>query len=143
MNGRKIIMNFSVPPSLDDLEVMADEALENLPEELEDFCDNISIQLEELPDETMEQELDLDDPYDLLVLFRSGKEVSPGVEKKSVDADDILILFRRPVLDLWCEAQEPLPLLIRQLIIEELGRNFDFSDDEIDEMTSRHYQGLL
>lgn len=143
MDAKQIIMNYSLPPSCEDIEVIAGEILETLPVELIEFCDGVAIKAEEFPDESTEQELDLEDPYDLLALYRSGREISPGVEKKTANDDDILILYRRPVLDMWCESSEDLAALIRQIMIEELGRHFDFSEDEIEDMSRRHYQGML
>src|SRR5690606_16478066 len=99
--------------------------------------------VEDLPDESTEQDLDLEDPFDLLALYRNGKEVAPGVEKKTANDDDVLIVYRRPVLDMWCETEDDLATLLRQVVIEELGRHFDFSEDEIEEMSERHYQGML
>ena len=58
--SKQLIMNFTVPPSVDDLEVMAGEALESLPEELVEFCDSLAVTLEDFPDESLEQELELD-----------------------------------------------------------------------------------
>ncbi len=143
MSGRQIIMNFSAPPSLDDLEVLAGSMLDSMPEELTEYCESIAVQVEELPDEALEAELDLDDPFDLLILYKSGKEISPGVVRKTANDDDVLILFRRPILDLWCESGEDLSLLVRTAMVEELGRHFEFSDDDIEEMSERHYQGML
>ena len=136
-------MNFTVPPSDDDLEVIAESIIDTLPEELAEFCESLALVLEDFPDETVEQEMDLDDPYDLLALYKSGKEISPGVEKKTANDDDALILYRRPILDMWCETGDDLSTLVRQIMIEELGKHFDFSDDEIEEMAERHYQGML
>lgn len=141
--GKQIIMNFSFPPSLDDFEVMAAEAVELLPEELAEFSDSLSIEIEDFPDDVTERDLDLEDPYELLALYKSGKEISPGVESMSANDDDLLVLYRRPILDMWCESGDDLGGLIRQVIIEELGRHFDFSDDEITDMSERHYQGML
>jgi len=143
MGAKKIIMNYSAPPSIDDLEVMAASSVEGLPEELLEFCDGLALVVEEFPDEALEQELELEDPYELMALYRSGKEISPGVEKKTANDDDVLILFRRPLLDMWCEAGDDLGGLLRQVVIEELGKHFDFSDDEIEEMAGRHFQGML
>lgn len=136
-------MNFSVPPGLDDLEVMAGTIVETLPEELLEFCDGLAVVIEDFADETTEQELELEDPYDLMALYRSGKEISPGVERKTANDEDVLILYRRPILDMWCETGEDLGALLRQVVIEELGKHFDFADDEIEEMAERHYQGML
>lgn len=143
MDAKQIIMNFTVPPSLDDLMVMAEATVENLPEELVDFCDTLTIQIEDFPDELVEQEQELDDPYELCALFKSGREISPGVERKTANDDDVLILYRRAILDVWCEDGEELSMILRTTIVEELGRNFDFSDDEIYDMNERHYQGMF
>lgn len=143
MDSRQIIMNYTVPPSVDDLSVLAADAMEVVPEEIVGYCDSISVVVEDFPEDSIQQELDIDDPYELIALFRNGKEISPGIERKVANDDDMLILYRRPLLDLWCETQDDLGGLVRQVIIEELGRNFDFSDDEIDEMVRRHHPGLL
>lgn len=143
MSQQKIIMNFSFPPSADDLTAIAEAAMENMPEELMEFCDGLEIQIEELADESLENDLDLDDPYELVALYRSGSHVSPGVERKVANDDDIMMLFRRPLLDLWCETGDDLNDIVRQVMIEELGHHFEFSEDEIDEMTQRHFQGML
>ena len=140
---QRIIMNFSVPPSAEDLLVMAQEVFDILPEEILEFCDTLTIEIEDFPDETTETELELDDPYELLALYKSGKEISPGVESKVADEDDVLMLYRRPILDFWCDSGEDLTSVIRNVMIEELGSRFEFSDKDIEEMTARHHQGML
>ena len=143
MDGKRIIMNFTVPPGVDDLEVIAEGVMETLPEELNEYCEELTFQIEELADDTTQTDYDLDDPFELLALFKSGKEMSPGVERKTADSDAVLILYRRPLLDLWCENGEDLTAIVREVIIEEIGKEFDFSGGEIDEMVQRHYQGML
>jgi len=143
MSMQQIIMNFTIPPSFDDLQVIAGDVIDNIPEELLEHFEDIDIQIDDVVGEAIEMELNLDDPFDLLVMFTSGKEISPGVESKSTNETDMLTLYRRPILDLWCEEGEDLTVLIRQIIIEELGRAFDLSDDDVEEMVGRHHQGLL
>lgn len=142
MDRRQIIMNYGTPPSIEDLEVIASAVIDTMPAEITSFCDSIVIQVEEMPDEALEIEMDLDDPYDLIVLYRSGKELSPGVESKVANDDDILIVYRRPFLDYWCEEGQDIAELLRQIIIEELGDNFDFDEDEIEEMVKSSHQGF-
>ncbi len=143
MNEQRIIMNFTTPPRADDIEVIANEILDTLPEELLEFCDALTIEIEDIPDESLEIELELDDPYELMALYKSGKQISPGVESKVANDDDVLVLYRRPILDAWCESGEEITQIVRDVMIEELGNNFDFSEDEIEEMSRRHYQGML
>ncbi len=141
--NQQIIMSFSVPPSADDVLVIANAQLEILPEELLEAFEELVVMVEEIPDETTEADLDLEDPFDLLALYKSAKEVSPGVEKTTANDNDVLILYRRPLLDSWCETGEDLTQIIRDAMIEEIANNFDFSDDDIEEMAGRHYQGML
>lgn len=143
MDTRQIIMSYTVPPSTDDLQALSQSIFEDLPEELLEFCEDLQILVEEIVDEATEIELELDDPYELLALYKSGKEISPGVERKSAEQADVLVIYRRAVLDIWCETCEDFSRLLRQIMIEELGRRFGFSDTEIGEMSKRHYQGLL
>ncbi|MEM6811528.1 MAG: metallopeptidase family protein [Pseudomonadota bacterium] len=141
--NQQIIMNFSVPPSIDDLTVIATAQLQNMPDEFSEHIEDLVIHIEDMPDEVTESDLELEDPYELLALYKAGKELSPGVEKKVANDDDVLILYRRPILDLWCENCEDLTQIVRDAMIEEIGNHFDFSEDDIDDMTSRHYQGML
>ena len=122
---------------------MGQGIIETLPDDLSELCEDIILEIEEMPDEATEQELDLEDPYELLALFRSGKEISPGVESKTAAQEDTLILYRRPVLDMWCETGDDLFSVLRQVIIEELGRSFEFPDSDIETMVRTHHQGLL
>ncbi|MDB2683036.1 metallopeptidase family protein [Alphaproteobacteria bacterium] len=143
MCAQQIIMSYTVPPSFDDLSVMTREILDSLPEELIEYCEDLEVVIEDVPDEAIMQEFELEDPFELLVLFRKGNEIVPGVESKSTDGEDRFVLYRRSILDLWCEEGEDLTILIRQLVIEELGRMFDFSDEDVEEMVARHHQGML
>lgn len=141
--NQQILMNFSKPPTEDDILIIANQQLENLPDELMELFDKLTVQVEDMPDETTESDLDLEDPYELLVLYKGGKELAPGVEKKVANDDDILIIYRRPILDAWCETCDDLTQVIREAIIEEIGNYFEFPEDDIEEMTQRHYQGML
>ncbi len=143
MEAQRIIMNYTVPPSAEDFEALSLDIFQGIPEELLCNCEDITIVIEEIADEATQVDLGLEDPFDLLALYKSGKVISPGIEKKVTDEDDILVLYRRPLLDMWCETEEDLQLLIRQVIIEELGRYFEFPEEDIQEMVSRHYQGML
>lgn len=143
MDAKQIIMNYTTPPGLNEFETLIGAIMQAMPEELAAQCENLSVSVEDFPDDAIQTDMELDDPYELLALFRSGNEVSPGIEKKTADSDDMLIIFRRPILDLWCENCEDITNLLREVMIEEIAKNFDFSEDEIDEMTSRHHQQLL
>ncbi len=131
-------MNYSSAPTADDITVLAMQVLGSLPDELAEACEELGLQVEEFPDETLENEMELETPYELLALYKSGKELSPGVEKKVANDDDILLLFRRPILDLWCETGDDLANLVREVIIEEIARSQEFSESDIANMLKQY-----
>lgn len=143
LDQQRIIMNFSVSPSAEDILVMAQTLFDAMPEEILEFCDELTVEIEEFPDDATEAELELEDPYELMALYKSGKEISPGVVSKVAEADDVLVLYRRPILDYWCDSGEDLTAIIREIMIEELGGQFDFTPQDIEEMIKRHHQGML
>lgn len=130
-------MNFTTPPNLEDLEVIAKDSIEAIPAELSSFCENLEIKVEDFPDDSLLEDMQIDDPYELVAVFRSGSEIAPGIKKKISNDDDVLVLYRLPILDLWCETGEDLGSIVRQAMINEIAQNFDFSDEEIDDMTRR------
>lgn len=137
-NEQKIVvMNFSIPPSIEDIEGMSQVHMDNLPSELMEYCEDLVLEIEEFPDEVLEADLDLDSPFDIFAIYKSGAEISPGILTKNPQEDDRLVLFRRPILDYWCESGEDLNSILRQVLISEIGRQFDFKDDEIEEMNER------
>lgn len=137
MDCKQIIMNFTTPPNLEDLEVIAKDSIEAIPAELSSFCENLEIKVEDFPDDSLLEDMQIDDPYELVAVFRSGSEIAPGIKKKISNDDDVLVLYRLPILDLWCETGEDLGSIVRQAMINEIAQNFDFSDEEIDDMTRR------
>lgn len=142
MSRHDIIMNVSRPPSLDEVEGIGRQVMETLPDELAEACEEVVLEVEEFPDAALAQDLGLEGDYDLLALFRSAKELAPGIQKKVANGDDTLVLFRRPVLDLWCETGEDLSALVREIIIEELCRAFEFSEEDTHRMLKAP-QGIL
>lgn len=129
-----VIMNFSAPPGPDDIDAIAQAHLDSMPEELAEYVEDLVLEVEELPDEALETDLNLDSPFDIFALYKCGAELSPGIISKKVQEEDRLILFRRPILDYWCELYEDLNLLIRQIVITEIGQQFDFDEEEIEEL---------
>ncbi len=136
-------MNYTVAPSLEDLEAIGSSIMQVLPDALLCHCEELTLVVEDMVDEILQDDLALDDPFDLLALYKSGKIIAPGVECKTANCDDVLVLYRRSLLDMWSETGEDLQILIRQVIIEELGRYFEFSEDDIQEMNDQHCQAML
>ncbi len=124
---------FSVPPSLADLEEVAMRAYASLPEELSRHVRDVVIRVEDFPDAETEQEMELETPFDLLGLYRgvSLDKQSVGMVRQEVD---MIFLYRRPILDYWCETGEDLTDIVRHVLIHEIGHHFGFSDDDMERL---------
>ena len=49
---------------------------------------------------------------------------------------DMIFLYRRPILDYWCETGEELAAVVRHVLIHEIGHHFGFSDDDMERIES-------
>ena len=119
-----------LPPSLSDLEALARRALASLPQRFKRHLGPVVIRVEEFPDAATERAMQLDSPFDLLGLYRGV-----ALPKKSVSDPvpevDMIFLYRRPILDYWCETGEELFDLVRHVLIHEIGHHFGFSDADM------------
>jgi predicted Zn-dependent protease with MMP-like domain len=129
MNNKSIIMDFTNPPSLDDIMEIAEAIMKTMPRELKKYTGKLKIEVEDFPDSFIEEELSLDNPFDIMGYYQSSlPSVSNGIKTKQ----DVLCLYRRPILDQWCETQDNLDDIINQVIINEISYHFGFSDTEVE-----------
>ena len=124
---------FSLAPSLADIETLAERALGTIPAELKRHLGNLVLRVEEFPDEEVEEEMGLESPFDILGLYRGVSLPHKSVSGTRVDAD-MVFLYRRPILDYWCETGEDLYRIVRNVLIHEIGHHFGFSDDDMERL---------
>ena len=121
----------SIPPDLADLEAIARIAFKTIPDELSRFVGNVVIRIDEFPDLETEREMGLESPFDLLGLYRGVSLDHKSVTDTPNDVD-IIFLYRRPILDYWCETGEDLTGIVRHVLIHEIGHHFGLSDEDMD-----------
>ena len=123
-------MSRNLPPSLAEIEALARRVLDTMPRRLKRHLGPVAIRVEEFPDEETEAEMALESPFDILGLYRGV-----ALPRKSISDPrphlDMIFLYRRPILDYWCETGEDLALLVRHVMIHEIGHHFGFSDAEM------------
>jgi predicted Zn-dependent protease with MMP-like domain len=124
---------FSQAPSLGDIEALAERALGTIPAELKRHLGNVVIRVDEFPDEEVEEEMELESPFDILGLYRGVALPHKSTASTRADAD-LVFLYRRPILDYWCETGETLYAVVRHVLIHEIGHHFGFSDDDMDRL---------
>lgn len=122
-------------PTLADIEALAEQAFATIPEALRAQVADVLIRVEDFCDEETEQAMELDSPFDLLGLYR-GVDLTRRSLSDVRTTPDVIDLYRRPILDYWCESGEDLFHVVRHVLIHEIGHHFGFSDDDMDRIES-------
>lgn len=129
----RVIPPHNVAPTLADLETIAQAAFAEIPDELRTYAADVMIRVDDFPDEETEQEMGLESPFDLLGLYRGValplQSFTSGGQRTDVDQ---IYLYRRPILDYWCESGEDLTSLVKHVLIHEIGHHFGFSDEDME-----------
>ena len=122
---------FTVAPDLAQFEAIGQAALATIPVRLRCHVRDVVIRVADFPDAETEREMELESPFDLLGLYRGV-----SLDQKSVSATpedvDMIFLYRRPILDYWCETGEDLTHVIRHVLIHEIGHHFGLSDEDME-----------
>ena len=125
------IERYSTPPTVSDLEAVAREAYAGVPVELRRFVQNVIIRVQDFPDDETMEDLECESPFDLLGLYR-GVDLSQKSVLDTPEDVDMIFLYRRPILDYWCEGGEDLTHVVRHIMIHEIGHHFGLSDDDME-----------
>jgi predicted Zn-dependent protease with MMP-like domain len=118
-------------PTLADIEALATRALETIPAEFKQHLGPLVIRVDEFPDEDTEEEMELDSPFDILGLYRGVALPHQSLSAPRTEID-MVFLYRRPILDYWCETGEDLAAVVRHVLIHEIGHHLGFSDDDME-----------
>jgi len=129
-----------LPPSITEIEELAQRALGTIPRRLKRYLGRVVIQVEEFPDEETEAAMGLDSPFDILGLYRGVALPHKSVGDPRPDPD-MIFLYRRPILDYWSEHEEPLGHIVRHVLIHEIGHHFGLSDDDMESIEGTNESG--
>jgi predicted Zn-dependent protease with MMP-like domain len=118
-------------PGIEVIEALAQAAVAALPPQFAAAAGAVAIRVEDFPPDEFMEELDLNDPFELSGLY----EGIPMTEKSVMDQPtrpDTVWLFRRPILDEWCERGEvSLGDLVAHVTVHEFAHHFGWSDEDI------------
>jgi predicted Zn-dependent protease with MMP-like domain len=129
-------MTYALPisgpaPDAADLERLAKVAFETIPDVLKERVREVVIRVEEFPSDDVLEEMDADSEFEILGLYQGL-----SLDKKSTwdvpHGPDVIYLYRRPMLDFWCDTGERLDIVVRHVLIHEIGHHFGFSDDDME-----------
>jgi len=126
----------AIAPSLNDFEQMAAEAWGRLPGHFRQMCGDLVIRVDDFAIDEVLDDLDIENPFDLMGLYQGV-----SLDKKSV-ADvprdpDMVLLYRRAILDYWSEGEETLGDIVTHVLVHEIGHHFGFSDADMEDIESK------
>jgi len=118
-------------PSLDDIAEIGSAALARLPQQFLENITEIIIQVVDFPDEETCRELDIENPFEILGLY-SGVDLTSKNILDQPSGPDIIFLYRRPILDCWCEGDDSLADIVTHVLVHEIGHHFGLSDEAME-----------
>ena len=118
-------------PSLADLEDLSARAFAALPEEFKAHCEGLVIRVEDFPEDDVLDEMECETEYDLLGLFRGRGLPQQGAGPQTGELPNMIWLYRRPILDFWCDQEETLGAVITHVLVHEIGHHFGYSDEDM------------
>jgi predicted Zn-dependent protease with MMP-like domain len=118
-------------PSTEEIEALAERALATIPRRLREQLGPLVIRVDDFPDEETEAAMELESPFDILGLYRGVALPRKSVSDTRAEPD-MVFLYRRPILDYWCETGDDLAAVVRHVLIHEIGHHLGFSDEDME-----------
>ncbi len=121
----------AAPPSLAEIEALAQEAYATLPNEFRAMCQDLVIRVEDFPTDEVLESMHLESEFDLLGLFQ-GIGLPFQSELAPAHMPNMIWLYRRPILDYWAEHEDSLTAIVTHVLVHEIGHHFGFSDEAME-----------
>ena len=122
----------ALAPTLADIERLAEAAYARLPEAFRKLCAGLVIQVADFPDAETLDEMGAQTEFDLLGLFRGRGMAQGGDLAETGVLPNMVWLYRRPLLDYWCEGEDSLGAVVTHVLVHEIGHHFGFSDADME-----------
>jgi predicted Zn-dependent protease with MMP-like domain len=119
-------------PAAADIERLADAAFARLPESFRRLCEGLVIQVEDFPDDETLEEMGAETEFDLLGLFRGRGLAQRSAFGETGTLPNMIWLYRRPLLDYWCDGEDNLGSVVTHVLVHEIGHHFGLSDEDIE-----------
>ena len=119
-------------PTLAEVEALADAAFAELPERFRRLCQGLVIQVVDFPDDDTLDDMGAETEFDLLGLFRGRGLSDRGAAPETGELPNMIWLYRRPLLDYWCDGDDTLAAVVTHVLVHEIGHHFGLSDADME-----------
>ncbi|HVE01822.1 MAG TPA: metallopeptidase family protein [Sphingomicrobium sp.] len=121
---------FGPPPSADEIEAIARQAMQSLPEPFANSLSEVVLLVEDFADEETLKTIGIDDPFELSGIY-DGIPLTERSVDQSGTLPETIRLFRRPILDEWAGGTDTLEHLVAHVLVHEVGHHFGLSDEDM------------
>ena len=90
------------------------------------------IQVVDFPDDETLDEMGAESEFDLLGLFRGRGLPDRGAVAETGEMPNMIWLYRRPLLDYWCDGEDTLAAVVTHVLVHEIGHHFGLSDADME-----------
>ena len=121
---------FDHPPTAEEIEAIARDAMARLPEPFADHLEHVVLQIDEYADDALLADMGIDHPLDLTGVYE-GIPIGLRSVETSGTLPDRIRLFRQAILAEWAEEGEVFEHLVSHILIHEVGHHFGLSDEDM------------
>jgi predicted Zn-dependent protease with MMP-like domain len=126
-----------LPPSLDDVGRLAQEAWDALPSTFRELAGDVIIRIEDFASDEVLGDLGIEDPLELTGLYEGVDLTQRSIVGPAPPAPFVL-LYRLAILDEWIDRGDvSLRDLVAHVLVHEIGHHFGLSDEAMDEILER------
>ena len=119
-------------PTSEDIDTLVRAAFDGLPASFRRLTKGLIIQVVDFPDDKTLDEMDAESEFDLLGLFRGRGLAQRGAVEETGELPNMIWLYRRPLLDFWCDSEDSLGVVVTHVLVHEIGHHFGLSDAEME-----------
>jgi predicted Zn-dependent protease with MMP-like domain len=119
-------------PTSEDIDTLAQAAFARLPQSFRRRCEGLIIQVVDFPDDETLDEMGAESEFDLLGLFRGRGLAQRGAIEETGELPNMIWLYRRPLLDFWCDGEDSLGAVVTHVLVHEIGHHFGLSDADME-----------
>jgi predicted Zn-dependent protease with MMP-like domain len=121
---------FGLPPSAAEIEAIARDALERLPNPFAASVRELVLRVADFAEDEVLAEMGIDNPYELTGLYLGHPLTERSIDQPGRLPDQVF-LYRLPILLEWAEGEDSLEHLVAHVLVHEVGHHFGLSDDDM------------
>ena len=119
-------------PSAEDIARIGEAVLRELPSPFRELVGSVPVRVQDFADDRTLADMGIEDPFELLGLYH-GVPIGEQHGRGAPESVDMIFLYRRPLLDLWCDdGTMTLDHVVQHVLIHEIGHHFGLSDEDME-----------